>query len=172
MVAADPMAVPHLTPAKPKALDSVCSTTKRGYVFTKGAVDGSGAKSTYASSTTTIVRCSLGEASNLSTVFRGTCRAVGLPGEQRNTNRVLASTARSTASTSTSKVSGSRFAVRTCAEHRGLSTRSERPQNRKVNHPRPRLMDTSRIDGVKAPQNRGTPRSHCPSRRFTSCGCG
>ena len=35
--------------------------------------------------------------------------------------------------------------------------RSEWPQNQKINHPRPRLMETSRIDGVKAPQHRGTP---------------
>ena len=35
--------------------------------------------------------------------------------------------------------------------YRGLSTRSERPQNR--------LMDTSRVDGVKAPLHNGTPRS-------------
>ena len=40
-----------------------------------------------------------------------------------------------------------------------ISIRSEQPQNQKRNHPRPRLMDTSRIDGVKAPQHRGTPRS-------------
>ena len=43
---------------------------------------------------------------------------------------------------------------------RGASSRSERRQNRKRNHPRPRVMDTSRVDGVKAPQHRGTPRSH------------
>ena len=36
---------------------------------------------------------------------------------------------------------------------------SETAQNRKRDHPRPRLMDTSRVDGVKAPQHRGTPRS-------------
>ena len=45
-----------------------------------------------------------------------------------------------------------------CAEHRGLDS-VERPQNQKVNHPRPRLIDTSRVDGVKAPQHRGTPGS-------------
>jgi hypothetical protein len=46
----------------------------------------------------------------------------------------------------------------TCAENW-----SEWPQNRKRNHPRPRLMDTSRVtrvDGVKAPRHRETPRSH------------
>ena len=48
----------------------------------------------------------------------------------------------------------------TCVEHRGRSTRSERPQTRKRNHPRPRLMDTSRVDGVKAPLHNGTPRSY------------
>ena len=48
----------------------------------------------------------------------------------------------------------------TCAEHRGRSTRSEWPQNRKINHPRPRLMDASRVDGVKAPPHDGTPRSY------------
>jgi len=40
---------------------------------------------------------------------------------------------------------------------RGRSPRSEWPQNQKINHPRPRLMETSRVDGVKAPQHRGTP---------------
>ena len=48
----------------------------------------------------------------------------------------------------------------TCVEHRGRSTRSERPQTRKRNHPRPRLMDTSRVDGVKASLHNGTPGSH------------
>ena len=38
----------------------------------------------------------------------------------------------------------------TTEEHRGRSTRSEWPQTRKKEHPRPRLMDTSRVDGVKA----------------------
>ena len=46
------------------------------------------------------------------------------------------------------------------ASRRGLSTRSEWPRNRNRNHPRPRLTDTSRVDGVKAPQHRGTPRSY------------
>ena len=44
---------------------------------------------------------------------------------------------------------------KTCAR----STRSERPQTRKRNHPRHREMVTSRLNGVKAPQNRITPRS-------------
>ena len=43
--------------------------------------------------------------------------------------------------------------VRTCAE-------SEWPQNRKRNHPRPRLIYTSRIEGVKASPHDGTPRQH------------
>ena len=45
---------------------------------------------------------------------------------------------------------------KTCAEH----TRSERPQNRKINHPRHRAMATSRVDGVEAPLDSGAPRSH------------
>ena len=48
----------------------------------------------------------------------------------------------------------------TCAEHHGRSTRSEWPHNRKRNHPRPPLLETTRVDGVKAPQHRGTPRSY------------
>ena len=48
----------------------------------------------------------------------------------------------------------------TCADHRGRSTRSERPQNQQRNHPRPPLLETTRIDGVKAPLHDGTPRSH------------
>ena len=48
----------------------------------------------------------------------------------------------------------------TCAEHRGRSTRSEWPLQQKRNHPRPRLMDTSRIEEVKAPPHAGTPRAH------------
>jgi hypothetical protein len=32
--------------------------------------------------------------------------------------------------------------------------------NRKRDHPRPRLMATTRVDGVKAPQHRGTPSPH------------
>ena len=43
---------------------------------------------------------------------------------------------------------------------RGASTRSERPQNQKINHPRHREMDTSRLDGVKASLHDGTPRSY------------
>ena len=50
-----------------------------------------------------------------------------------------------------------------CAEHRGRSTRSEWPRYRKINHPRPRRMDTSRVDGVKASLHNGTPRSHSQS---------
>jgi hypothetical protein len=60
-----------------------------------------------------------------------------------------------------------------CAEHRGRSTRSEWPRNPKRNHPLPRLMDTSRVDGVKASLYNGTPRSHvargCPARDGPSC---
>ena len=33
------------------------------------------------------------------------------------------------------------------------------PQNRKINHPRPPLLETTRVDGVKAPLHDGTPRS-------------
>ena len=58
----------------------------------------------------------------------------------------------------------------TCAEHRGLSTRSERPQNRKRDHPLPSFLETTRVDGVKAPQHRGTPRSDLLVRRFQSTG--
>merc|ERR1719263_1954863 len=36
---------------------------------------------------------------------------------------------------------------------------SERPQTRKRNHPRPRLMETSHINKVKTPQHDGTPRA-------------
>ena len=41
-----------------------------------------------------------------------------------------------------------------------VSTRSERPRNRKRDHPRHRAMDTRRADGVKAPQHFKTRRSH------------
>ena len=37
-------------------------------------------------------------------------------------------------------------------------TRSERLQNRKRDHPRPPLLETKRVDGVKPPQHRGAPR--------------
>ena len=47
-----------------------------------------------------------------------------------------------------------------CAGHRGLATRSEWPQTRNRTNPRHREMDTSRVDGVKAPLHNGTPRSH------------
>ena len=40
-----------------------------------------------------------------------------------------------------------------------LSTRSERPQHRKRDHPLPSFLETTRVDGVKAPQHRGTPDS-------------
>ena len=43
---------------------------------------------------------------------------------------------------------------------RGTSTRSEWAQIRKRNHPLPSFLETSRIDGVKAPLHNGTPRSH------------
>ena len=55
---------------------------------------------------------------------------------------------------------GLRVEVGACAEHRGRSTRSERPQIRKRNQPRHPLLETTRVDGVKAPQHRGTPRSY------------
>ena len=58
-------------------------------------------------------------------------------------------------------VGGLRSKFEAIRAKRGLavSTRSERPQNQKENHPRPRLIPTSRIDGVKAPQHFKTPRS-------------
>ena len=43
----------------------------------------------------------------------------------------------------------------------------EQPRNRKCDHPRPRLMETSRVDGVKAPLHDGTPRyAHAFYRYF------
>ena len=42
-------------------------------------------------------------------------------------------------------------ATTSCAEHRGRSTRSERPQIRTRDHPAPPLLETTRVDGVKAP---------------------
>ena len=36
---------------------------------------------------------------------------------------------------------------------------SERPQNRKRDHPLPSFLETRRVDGVKAPPHDGTPRS-------------
>ena len=47
----------------------------------------------------------------------------------------------------------------TCAEHRGPSTRSERPRNRKRDHPRPSLSETTHANEVKTPQHDGTPRA-------------
>ena len=47
----------------------------------------------------------------------------------------------------------------TCAERCGLATRSEWPQTRKRNHPLHCEMDTSRVDGVKAPLHFKTRRS-------------
>ncbi len=44
-------------------------------------------------------------------------------------------------------------------------TRSERPQIRKRDDPRPPLLETTRVDGVKAPRHRGTPRSRRRRRR-------
>ena len=41
---------------------------------------------------------------------------------------------------------------------RGASTRSERPQNRKRNHPRPSFPETIHEDGVKASLHDGAPR--------------
>ena len=52
---------------------------------------------------------------------------------------------------------GARVDIKISRRVRGRSPRSEWPQNQKINHPRPRLMETSRVDGVKAPQHRGTP---------------
>ena len=58
--------------------------------------------------------------------------------------------------------------VASCAGRRGRSTRSELPQNRKRDHPRPPLLETTRVDGVKAPQHRGTPRSDAAFNSFMS----
>ena len=43
----------------------------------------------------------------------------------------------------------------------GRDSGSERPQTRKRNHPRPPLLQTTRVDGVKVPQHCGT-LSHGP----------
>ena len=43
-------------------------------------------------------------------------------------------------------------------------TRSECPQNRRRNHAHGREMETSRLDGVKAPQHLDTRRAHRPAR--------
>ena len=50
-----------------------------------------------------------------------------------------------------------------------VAIRSERPQIRKINHQRPRLMDTSRIDEVKAPPTTGRrDRARRPSQKSTA----
>ena len=48
------------------------------------------------------------------------------------------------------------------------STRSESAQNRKRDHPLPSFLETSRVDGVKAPPHDGTPRS-CLTACSTCC---
>mmetsp|Transcript_8811 Transcript_8811/g.29057 ORF Transcript_8811/g.29057 Transcript_8811/m.29057 type:complete len:203 (+) Transcript_8811:475-1083(+) len=107
------MAVPTRAAARPKALDSVCSTTRRSYFFTKGAADFVAAKSTYASSTTRMHRDSLGLFSSCSTTLSGMDLAVGLPGEQMKTIFVRGVTAASTAATSTANVSATSGAATT-----------------------------------------------------------
>ena len=52
-----------------------------------------------------------------------------------------------------------------CARVDGVAA-SERPQNRKRNHPLHGEMDTSRIEEVKTPQHDGTPRSHVAGREL------
>ena len=47
---------------------------------------------------------------------------------------------------------------------RTAPTWSETAQNHKRDHPRPPLLETSRVDCVEAPQHRGTPSSAPPSR--------
>ena len=46
-----------------------------------------------------------------------------------------------------------RDCVCSMADRRGRSIRSEFTQNRKKDHPAPSLLETSRVDGVKAAQN-------------------
>ena len=50
------------------------------------------------------------------------------------------------------------FFVSLCVTHR-VAISPEMSSNQKRDHPRPRLLETNRVDGVKAPQHRGTPRS-------------
>ena len=50
-----------------------------------------------------------------------------------------------------------------------LSTRSERLQNRKKDHPRPPLLETTRVEGVKAPQHRDAPRRCWQDRNDKIC---
>ena len=47
-----------------------------------------------------------------------------------------------------------------------VPTRSEWPQTRKRNQPRPRLMETTRVDGVKPPQTPKLLRYKTPSWTF------
>ena len=54
----------------------------------------------------------------------------------------------------------------TCAARRGLSTRSERPQNHKRDHPLPSFLQTTRVDGVKASLHNRTPRSDDERRQI------
>ena len=54
----------------------------------------------------------------------------------------------------------------------GPPTTPKSPQNRKRNQPRPRLMDTSRLDGVKPPDHRWAPRYDAPSWRGSSTASG
>ena len=46
----------------------------------------------------------------------------------------------------------------TLSTRHSQSYRSERPRNRKRNHPRPLLLETTRLNELKAPPHNGTPR--------------
>jgi hypothetical protein len=88
-ISGDVKAAPSLIPASPKALESVCITTKFGHSATHSArEDPSGAKSIYASSNTTTpfhVGCS---SIRIKSSFL-TREPVGFPGEQRYINLIL-----------------------------------------------------------------------------------
>ena len=55
---------------------------------------------------------------------------------------------------------GAVAATTSCAEHRGRSTWSERPQNRKRDRPLPSFLETIHEDGVKASLHNGTLSQH------------
>mmetsp|Transcript_1732 Transcript_1732/g.3209 ORF Transcript_1732/g.3209 Transcript_1732/m.3209 type:complete len:201 (-) Transcript_1732:193-795(-) len=97
-----PMAKPQRMPARPKALDSVWRTTTLSNSSTRHAIEPPAAKSTYASSRTTMPSNS---DASLRTSETDTHLAVGLPGEHTQMIFVRASTAASMASTRSSKPS-------------------------------------------------------------------